>query len=99
MGEDAYKPCGSQNKNVDSAYEALYRRREIVNTIFTSLMEHEILHDHLKPFHYHGMPKRELFKILSESYGVTIEEFNKIIRALIRRGDIYEPIPNFLRRS
>jgi hypothetical protein len=45
------------------------------------------------------MPKRELFKILSESYGVTIEEFNKIIRALIRRGDIYEPIPNFLRRS
>jgi hypothetical protein len=76
----------------------LYRRREIMDSIFTALKEHELLYKRGDPLDYPGIPRRELLERLREAYGVTKEELDKIICELIRRGEIYEPRPNFIKR-
>jgi DNA replicative helicase MCM subunit Mcm2 (Cdc46/Mcm family) len=106
MSEEAYKSSGSQpqtdTRSIDEAYEALYRKREIIDSIFTALKEHELLNNREEPFaplwRYSGMPRHELLERLRKGYGVTKEEFNKIICELIRKGELYEPRPNFIKR-
>ena len=102
MAEEGYKSNGSPHgfsiSKIDEMYRAQQRKREIVESIFTALAEHELLHKHEFALYYSGMPKSELFRRLKEGYDVTEDEFQKIIRWLIWKGDIYEPRPNFLRR-
>ena len=102
MAEEGYKSNGSPHgfsiSQIDELYRAQQRKREIVESIFTALAEHELLFKRGFEWHYSGMSREELFKRLKEGYGVSEEEFQNIIQWLIRKGDIYEPRPNYLRR-
>jgi hypothetical protein len=102
MLQEVYKDSGSPSqrdtKSIDDAYLAQARKREIAESILVALKEHAMLNDKGLPWSYSGMPRLELFQKLKEGYGLTVDEFDKIVDGLIRKGEIYEPRPNFIKR-